>query len=376
MPDKERKALLLTSALLLSPLVCGCDRSSTAEPTLTPVRTAEVQIITSGTPSTYSANVEPYAQVQLAFKSNGYIKSIRQVKGPDGKIHNIDIGDWVTKGTVLATVDESDYQERLAQSQAQLSRAQSDLTRAKLSFDRTSTLFSAGAATKPDFDNVNAQVQSSQAAVDSANSSISEAKIALGYCELRAPFDSWILQRNVEVGSLVGPATNGFVLADTRSVKAVFGVPDTAIRLIRLGAPQTIRTDAVPGAMVGHVTAIAPSADAKSRVYSVEVTIPNPGNRLKAGMIASTQVNPGPPAQQVMAVPLSAIVRSPTDPSGFAVFLVEGSGQTARAQSQNVSIGDSYGTQVAITSGLRPGQRIVASGATMIKDGDQVRIIR
>ncbi len=85
-----------------------------------------------------------------------------------------------------------------------------------------------------------------QAAVDSAKAQVTEAQIALDYCELQArPFDSWVLKRNVDVGMLVGPATNGFTLADTRSVKAVFGVPDTAIARIKLGSPQTVTTEAL-----------------------------------------------------------------------------------------------------------------------------------
>ena len=81
--------------------------------------------------------------------------------------------------------------------------------------------------------------------MDNANASIAEAQIALNYCQLKAPFDAWVLKRNVDVGTLVGPATNGFTLADTHSVKAVFGVPDTAIDRVKLGSPQTVTTEAV-----------------------------------------------------------------------------------------------------------------------------------
>ena len=130
---------------------------------------------------------------------------------------------------MLATVQQDDYQQKLDQAKAQLARAQAEHERAKLSFGRMSALYKAGAATQPDYDDTNAQDQSTQAAVDSAKASVAEAQMALSYCELRAPFDSWVLKRNVDVGTLVGPATNGFTLADTRTVKAVFGVPDTAI---------------------------------------------------------------------------------------------------------------------------------------------------
>ena len=114
---------------------------------------------------------------------------------------------------------------------------------------------------------------------------------AIASCELR--FDGWVLKRNVDVGTLVGPATNGFTLADTRSVKAVFGVPDTAMANVRLGSAQSVTTEALPGVFQGHITSISAAADPKSRVYSVEVRIDNPRNELKAGMIASITLGGG-----------------------------------------------------------------------------------
>lgn len=362
-------------AVLLAVTLSGCRKETSNQPILVPVRTAEVQTIDTGVGNTYSANIQPYQQVDLAFKSNGYLASIRQVRDADGHIRNIDQGDYVTKGTVLANVQPDDYQQKLDQAKAQLAKAQADHERAKLSFGRISALYKVGAATKPDYDDTNAQFQSTQAAVDNAQASVAEAQIALGYCQLKAPFDSWVLKRNVDVGTLVGPATNGFTLADTRSVKAVFGVPDTSIDRIKPGSSQSVTTEALPGSFSGHVTSISAAADPKSRVYSVEVRIDNPKNLLKAGMIASITVGSGRPIARVNVVPLTAVVRSPDNPNGFAVYLTEGAGDTVTARTQDVTLGDTYGNNIAVLSGLNPGQRVVTSGTNMIKNGQQVRII-
>ena len=153
-----------------------------------PVRTALVQVIDAGTANTYSANIQPYQQVDLAFKSNGYLASIRQVKDADGHVRNIDIGDYVTQGTVLATVQQDDFKEKLAQAKASLDRSQAENERAKLSYERVTKLFAVGAATKPDLDDATAQLASTTAAVANSKAQVSEAQLALGYCELRAPF--------------------------------------------------------------------------------------------------------------------------------------------------------------------------------------------
>ncbi len=363
--------LVALAAVTLS----ACRKEASLQPILTPVRIAEVQTIDTGIGNTYSANIQPYQQVELAFKSNGYLASIRQVRDADGHIRNIDLGDYVTKGTVLATVQPDDYQQKLDQAKAQLAKAQADHERAKLSFERISALYRVGAATKPDYDDTNAQFQSTQAAVDNANASIAEAQIALGYCQLKAPFDSWVLKRNVDVGMLVGPATNGFTLADTRSVKAVFGVPDTYIDKVKLGGPQTITTEALPGSFSGHVTSISAAADPKSRVYSVEVRIDNPKNLLKAGMIASINIGAGATMARVNVVPLTAVVRSPENPNGFAVYLAEGTGDAVTVHTHDVTLGDTYGNNIAVLSGLTPKERVVTSGTNMIKSGQQVRVI-
>jgi RND family efflux transporter MFP subunit len=377
MPETSRLICLAVTFLTMV-AASGCKQAASDQRPLTPVRTSEVEVRDSGTANTYSANIQPYAQVDLAFKSSGYIVSIQQVRGADGRMRNVDIGDRARKGTVLATVQEDEFKEKLSQAKAQLARAQSDYDRANLAFGRTSTLFAADAVTKPDYDNANAQLQSTQASIDSAKASVTEATIALGYCQLRVPFDSWVLKRSVDVGSLVGPATNGFSLADTRSVKVVFGVPDTMISRIKLGSRQSVSIDAVPGKFEGRVTAVSPAADPKSRVYSVEVTLPNASNRLKSGMIASIAIGGQQSQKPVPVVPLSAVVRSPDDAKRFAVFVVDNtdsSGDVVRVRTRDVTLGDAYGNVIAVLNGVGPGERVVTSGATMIRNGDQVRVI-
>ena len=180
-------ATLLGLAGLLAAL--GCRQEAAIERSPTPVRTALVEMIDAGTNNTYSANIQPYQQVDLSFKSSGYLASIKQVKDADGHIRNIDQGDYVKKGTVLAVVQEDDFKQKLDQANASLARSQAEHERAVLSFGRISKLYAAGAATKPDYDDTNAQVESTAAAVASSQAQVAEAKIALGYCELTAPFD-------------------------------------------------------------------------------------------------------------------------------------------------------------------------------------------
>jgi RND family efflux transporter MFP subunit len=370
-----QRCLIMAVAIAPAVFLSGCKQAVEASRTALPVRTALVQNVAVGNAARYSASIVPYSQVDLAFQSSGYVDSVRQVKSANGGVRNIDQGDWVRKGTVLATVEQQNYQDKLAQAKAQLAGYQAEHEKDKLSYDRISVLYSTRSATQPELDSAKAQLDSSAASVSAAKAQISEAQTALAYCSLKAPFDGWIVKRSVDTGSYVSAATNGFTIADTKTVKAVFGIPDTSISRVKVGQRQTITTDALPQSFKGRVTAISPSADQKSRVFSVEVSIDNPKNELKSGMIASLALNGQDLPSPVLAVPLSAVVRDPQHANGFAVFVVEGDGDMESAHLRSVELGDMYGNVIGVNSGLQSGQRVVSSGATLIHDGEQVRII-
>jgi RND family efflux transporter MFP subunit len=366
-------ASLALSTLALS--MVACERATPASPAPLPVHVETVKGISVGNGATYSANIVPYAQVDLAFQSSGYIDSIRQVQSPSGGRRSLDQGDWVTKGTVLAVVRQQDYLDKLQQAKAQLTRAQAEQEKAKLSFDRVSALYATQSATKPDYDSAKAQLESTTASVSGASAQVSEANVALAYCSLQAPFNGWIVKRSVDVGSFVGPATNGFTVADTHTVKAVFGVPDTSIGRVTLGQHLVIRTDALSNPVDGRVSAISPAADAKSRVFSVEVTIQNPKNQLKSGMIASLTLNGDQLPGSVLAVPMSAVIRDPNRANAFAVMIAEGEGDMQHARLRAVDAGDIYGNLIAVKGGVQAGERVITSGASLVKSGDNIRII-
>jgi RND family efflux transporter MFP subunit len=364
---------LLSSMLVL--VASSCKKNVVVDTPPLPVRTAMVQAIAIGTPTKYSASIVPYSQVDLAFQSSGYLDHVLQVKSANGGMRNVDQGDWSKKGTVLAVVRQDSYKDKLGQAQAQLSRAQAELEKAKLSFDRVSALYSAQSATKPDLDSAKAQLDSTTASVSGAEAQEGEARTALADCSLRAPFDGWIVKRTVDAGSFVGPATNGFTIANTKTVKAVFGVPDTSIDRVKIGQLLTITTDALSQSFRGRITAISPAADPKSRVFSVELTIDNPKNFLKSGMIATLALEGAHLPQSVSAVPLSAVIRDPQKTDGFAVMVATGDSEIESAHIRSVQLGSVYGNMIGISSGLQSGEKVITTGVTMIKNGASVRVI-
>jgi multidrug efflux pump subunit AcrA (membrane-fusion protein) len=109
-------------------------------------------------------------------------------------------------------------------------------------------------------------------------------------------------------------------------------------------------------------------------VYTVEVTLANPQGRLKAGMIAALALQESRP-QEVTAIPLGAIVRSPQDPSAFLVMMPQRVPDGYIARPRVVQIGEAYGNNIAIVSGLEPGDRVITTGAALVHDGDHLQVI-
>jgi RND family efflux transporter MFP subunit len=324
----------------------------------------------------YSANVEPYTMVNVAFKVSGYVTEILQVKGADGHMRDVQDGDAVKQGVVLARLRQTEFADRINQAKAHLAEAVAEQSKAKQDFERASALFRTQSLTKPDYDTAVAHNDISQANEQGAEATLRQAELDQNDSQLRAPADGLLLKRSIEVGSLVAPGTLAFVLADTSSVKVVFGVPDVMVAHTRLGMPLAMTTEALPDAsMVGRVTRIAPAADAQTRLFEVEVTVPNPHNRLKVGMIASLSVPVVATQEMPLAVPLTAVVRPKDDPSGYAVYVVEQTGSDSFARLRKVQVGEVYGNLITVTEGVQRGERVVSSGTMLLNDGARVRLV-
>jgi multidrug efflux system membrane fusion protein len=341
-----------------------------------PVTVTEVQEYSGPEGVTYSASIVPYDQVNVAFKSAGYVTTILQRKGVDGRERNLQQGDWVKRGEVLARVRESDYQHAVEQYKGQLEQAQAAAEKSKQDFGRAQALYNANAMTQSDYDGAKAQNDSSQGSVVTAQAAVAQAQQSLSDCELRAPTDGQILSRNIELGALVGTGTTGFTMGDTKRVKAVFGIPDTVLASVTLGKKQGIQTETYPQEFYGQVTAIAPQADQKSRTFQVEVTVPNSNDLLKSGMVATLDLGQAKLTKSVLVVPLGAIVSAPSGSNrAFSVFVVVRDGDKDVARQRIVQPGMTYGDMVSITKGLSPGDRVISNGATLVNEGQVVRVI-
>src|SRR5262245_13185278 len=246
------KCLLAAAAAV----ACACiDREGDAR-SAKAVRLVTVESSTSAESTTYSAVIAPNAQVDLAFRVAGYVVDVLRSKAADGEVRALEPGAPVARGATLARIRPTDYQTVVDKAQgaheeaaagvsaaeAALAEGQAGLTQAEFDFGRASTLWEQESITKPAYDGAKARLDAARAKVAAATAGVAaarqrataaaaqlhEAEIALSDTELRAPFDAILLERRVDIGTLVSPALPAFTIADLRQIKARFSAPDTA----------------------------------------------------------------------------------------------------------------------------------------------------
>jgi RND family efflux transporter MFP subunit len=353
------------------------------------VRVGVAQMTRPNAQEQYSASFEPWRQVDLAFKSPGPVESILQVRGADGRMRDVEPGDKVTQGTTLAMVRQADYKLQLDQARAQAKAAEANLAAAEAvfrdaesDFKRAEDLYKTASLTKPDYDQATAryestgqQVTAAKAAVTAAQAAVNSAELALSDTTVRAPFTGWLTARNVSKGTLASGATVGFTMMDTSAVKAMFAVPDTSLRNVHSGQKLTVSLDALDHPVSGTVITLSAAADPKSRVFTVEVAVPNPKDDVRPGMIGSIALGSGEGTRPRLTIPLSAVVRSPANSRAFAVFVVEQRMGNSFAVLREIKVGETFGNSIEVTSGLIEGNRVITLGAELLRDGQQVRVL-
>lgn len=361
-------------ALVASALLTSCHKTEKAEKRATPVGVQTVQTHDGVASTRYSATIQPYEQVDLSFRVNGYVEQVRTIRSADGNSRMVQDGDHVTKGALLAQVRSVDYGTRVEQARASLAEVQARLAHAEQDLGRATRLFDAQSLTKPELDAAKANYDSVVASRNAASERLKEAKVSYSDTQLISPITGVVVKRNITSGTLASPGQPAFVVADTRSIKVVFGVPDLVVARMKAGQTLQVATEAFPGEQFnGKITRISASADPRSRVFEVDVTVPNPQDRLKIGMIASLLINDDKPGKAYPAVPLNAIVAS-EEKGKYSVFVVHETGKDSIAKRRQVELGPAFGNDVAIVSGLNTGEKVITVGANLITDGEAVQV--
>jgi RND family efflux transporter MFP subunit len=370
----------LAALLLGAGFLAACDQDTPA-PEAAPLPVRVETVVEHGADDdlslTYSASLEAITQLSLSFQTDGNVISLLQVEGSDGVMRKVEPGDLVAEGMVLASLDPRQLQDQLTEAQAQLAAAQASFATAQENWQRVQNLYNEQSATATEYDDARQQFQSTQANVTAASAQVDQASDVLGDTDLTSPLTGVVVERNIEVGSLVSSATTAFELADPSEIKAVFGIPDTQLKTIKLGDRLSITTQSLPDqTFSGTVMSISPAADNTTRLFPIELGLDNADNALKIGMIASLVLQVGEEAAQASTIPIDALVREDGKAGSYAVFVVETNDGASVARERSVTIGEVHGNRIAVLSGLEAGDAVVVVGTNTVRDGQTVQVVR
>ena len=272
-----------------------------------------------------------------------------------------DSGDTVREGQVLAVLDTR-------QEQAQFTALDAHRTLARLNFNRMQDLLDQRVVSRAEYDSASAEARQADARVDEVGAAIDRKTI-------RAPFTGVLGIRQVNKGQYLAPGDAVVALQALNPIYVNFGVPQQAIGAVRVGRRVRINSDAIgAGEFDGRVTAVDSVVDPTTRNIQVQATAANPG-MLRPGMFVQTTVTLGG-GQSVIPVPASAVNYAPYGDSVYVVSdLKDDKGRAYRGvRQQIVTLGATRGDQVAILSGIRPGDEVVTSGVFKLRNGAPVLV--
>ncbi len=379
----------------------GCDERELT-PAPVPVMVKVLAPETIGTSRRYSGSIEPLQTTSLAFKLSGTVRGLYRPLGLD---RDVQVGDRLAKGTIIAELDEGDLRRakmgseaRVAQLESRVVTARETLAIATRNLERFDS--SAGSVSKVARDEVEARHVAAAGELETAEHALADARIQLDQAiddfenrRLIVPFDrATVAEKSIEPGERKAAHEIAFRLIDISTVYVNFGVPDTMIGAsaiegsstghIRLGQELVVTADAFEGqALTGTVTKIAPEADPTTRTFLVQLTIANPlldGGQplLRPGMIVSVLVG-ADLDREALLLPMTAIHEHHTT-GELMVYEVVHEGGRDIVRSRRVSVGGVFNNLIEILtleSDIRAGSTVAVTTGERLADGLQVRVI-
>jgi len=273
-----------------------------------------------------------------------------------------DSGKAVNAGDILVELDTRQERAQLAATEAQR-----DL--AHINFARLKQLVDEGVLARTEYDNATAQQKATDAQVGEIQATIARKTI-------RAPFSGILGIRQVNLGQYLSAGEAIVALQSLNPIYVNFGVPQQTAAQARVGRTLRVSSNDVGGLIfTGRVTALDSVVNEATRNVQVQATLANPGGKLRPGMFVEVQVITGTD-RPVIALPTSAINYAPYGDSVYVVSdLKDPSGKTYRGvRQQFVKVEGSRGDQVAVISGVNPGDEVVSSGVFKLRNGAAVQV--
>jgi membrane fusion protein (multidrug efflux system) len=357
--------------VLVASLGSGCERRVASAPPPAPPTVEVMPVVQKDVPleGEWVGTLEGYVNAQIQPHVSGYL--IRQ---------DYQEGGFVRQGQVLFEIDPRPFQAALDQAKGQLAQAQAQLANAELNVKRDVPEAEAHAIPQSQLDNDTQAQLGAKAAVEGAQAAVEEASLNLGYTKVLSLIDGIAGINTVQVGNLVGPSTVLTAVSQVIPIKVYFPISEQEyLRLADGGVPGSVdwltHASQIPlhltladGSVYPHPGRIIfADRQVNTQTGTIQVVgeFPNSRNLLRPGQYARVQAPTGSIAGALL-IPQAAVNQQQ---GSYQVTVI---GSDNRAQLRTVEVGPKMGTLWVITSGVKPGERVVAVGAEKTKEGQLV----
>src|SRR5580698_628121 len=355
---------------LSSSLGCGNSnvRASTSPP---PPKVEVAPVIQKDVPvqGEWVGTLEGYVNAQISPQVNGYL--IRQ------DYHE---GAFVKKGQVLFEIDPRPFQAVLDQAKGQLAQAEAQMANAELNVKRDIPEAEAHAIPQSQLDTDTQALRGAKAAVEASQAAVEQAELNLGYTRVVSLIDGIAGINTVQVGNLVGPSTVLTAVSQVTPIKVYFPISEQEyLRMADGGGPGSVdfltHASRIPLQLTladgsvylhpGRIIFADRQVNAQTGTIQIVGEFPNSRNLLRPGQYARIQASTGN-IDGALLVPQAAVAQQQ---GTYQVTVV---GTDNHAQLRTVQVGPTVGELWVITSGLKPGERVIAEGADKVKGGGLV----
>lgn len=294
-------------------------------------------------------------------------------------------GTYIQKDQVLFIIDPKLYRARVDKAYAQLQKDRALELKAKRDLDRIRPLFEQNAASQLDLDNAIASYESAVSAVMMSEADLTQAEMALGYTTVRSPISGYISERNVDIGTLVGPGGKSLLATIVKSDTVRIDFSMTALdylkskeRNVNLGHQDPTRgwnpyitvtlADGSVYPYSGLVDFADPQVDPQTGTFSVRAEMPNPDQSLLPGQFTKVRLLLDV-RKSAVVVPAKAVI---IEKGGSYIFVVRHNDTVER---RLIELGPETGNKMIVERGLLPGERIVVEGYHKLMPGMKVEIV-
>ncbi|MCW4456177.1 efflux RND transporter periplasmic adaptor subunit [Flavobacterium sp. MXW15] len=345
-------------------LLAGCDKGRAVP---TPAEAPEVSLVQARPaageyPLLLPARAQAGQTAQVYARATGLVGERR-----------VDLGDRVRAGQVLATIAAPEIDQAVREARAQVAQAEAGLALARGNHERAAAMLRTQLISREDYSSRLGARDAAQAALDAARAQLASARERQGFSAVRAPFDGVVSARNIERGDrVVGDAAASMVpmfrVDALDPLRIAVDVPQSAALQVRPGLRAQVTFPELPGEQFdAEVVRTAQRISEEAGGMRVELRLPNPDNRIPAGMVGQVRLSV-PRAAPAAVLPLAALVQD------GATAKVAQVGEDGQLRYVEVVLGRNLGNEIEVLSGVAAGDAVVLAPNALLADGVRVRV--